>query len=173
LKPCRFVTGPPGIGKTTAVRRAVALLKERGLAPGGFTTGELRQAGRRVGFFVEDVLTGERATLAELGSGEPRVGRYRLVREGLALAARALHAALGQAPVLAIDEVGPMELADPALREAIAAALASEKPLVGSVHQRSRDPLALRVRSGCRVLALNRENRERAPAWLAEVVKEV
>ena len=173
MKPCRFVTGPPGIGKTTAVRRAVALLEEQGLAPGGFTTGELREAGRRVGFFVEDVLTGERAPLAELGHGEPRVGRYRLVEKGLGLARRALEEALLRAEVLVIDEVGPMELKDPGLRGAIAAALESEKPGIGSVHQRSQDPLAHRVRSGCRVLEMSRENRERAPAWLAEVVKEV
>jgi len=170
LKSCRFVTGPPGIGKTTAVRRAVDLLRERGLSPGGFYTGELREAGRRVGFFVEDVATGRRGRLAELGPGEPRVGRYRLVEEGLELARRALQTALGEAQVLVIDEVGPMELKDPGLRGAIAAALEAEKPLLGSVHARSQDPLCRRVREDCQVMVLNRENRERAPAWLAEVV---
>jgi len=170
-KPCRFVTGPPGIGKTTAVRRAVALLRERGFAPGGFYTGELREGKRRTGFFVEDVATGRRARLAELGPGEPRVGRYRLVREGLELASQALQTALREAQVLVIDEVGPMELKDPALREAIAAALKSEKPTLGSVHQKSADSLARWVRETCAVLVLTKENRDQAPLWLIQVVE--
>jgi len=169
LKPCRFVTGPPGIGKTTAVRRAVALLKERGVGPGGFYTGELREAGRRIGFFVEDVRTGARARLAELGPGEPRVGRYRLVGEGLGLAKSALESALFDAQVLVVDEVGPMELKAPGLREAIRAALECNRPTLGSVHQKSLDPLARWVRESCAVLTLSVRNRDRAPAWLAGV----
>ena len=171
MKPCRFVTGPPGIGKTTAVKRAVKLLRELGLELGGFLTGEVREAGRRVGFFVEDVSSGERARLSELGPGEVRVGRYRLVEEGLRLAERALHAALSRAQVVAIDEVGPMELKDPGLREAIQAALQSEKPTIGSVHAKSDDPLVRKVRESCSVLTLSAQNRERAPAWLAGVAK--
>jgi len=170
-KPCRFVTGPPGIGKTTVIRRAVALLRERSFAPGGFYTGELREAGRRVGFFVEDVATGLRAPLAELGPGVPRVGRYRLVKEGLELARRSLEKALKEAEVLVIDEVGPMELKDPALKEAIAAALKSEKPTLGSVHQKSTDPLARWVRERCPLLVLTQENRDQAPYWLIQVVE--
>ena len=171
MKPCRFVTGPPGIGKTTAVRKAVERLRDQGLEVGGFLTGEVRAAGRRVGFFVEDVSTGARARLSELGPGEVRVSRYRLVREGLRLAERALRAALAEAQVVAIDEVGPMELNAPGLREAIEAALRSEKPTIGSVHQRSPDPLARRVRESCSVLTLSVQNRDRAPAWLAGVAK--
>lgn len=170
-KPCRFVTGPPGIGKTTAVRRAVALLRERGHAPGGFYTGELREGKRRIGFFVEDVATGLRARLAELGPGVPRVGRYRLVREGLELARHSLERALKEAEVLVIDEVGPMELKDPALKEAIAAALKSETPTLGSVHQKSADPLARWVRENCSLLMLTEENRDQAPLWLIQVVE--
>ena len=169
---CRFVTGPPGIGKTTAVLRAAERLRSQGLSVGGFVTLERREGSRRTGFLVQDLASGERALLAELGSEGTRVGRYRLVPEGLALARAALLRALAETDAVALDEVGPMELKDADLREAIAAALSAEKPLFGSVHARVPDPLAERVRSQCALLVLGHENRDRAPEWLARVVEE-
>ena len=89
--------------------------------------------------------------------------------EGLGLAKGALESALSGAHVLVIDEVGPMELKDPELREAIRAALECDRPTLGSVHHKSPDPLARWVRESCAVLTLNVRNRDRAPAWLAGV----
>lgn len=46
-----LLTGPPGIGKTTALRRAADALT--GWSIRGFTTDEIRSAGQRVGFRLE------------------------------------------------------------------------------------------------------------------------
>jgi Cdc6-like AAA superfamily ATPase len=43
-----LLTGPPGCGKTTVIRRVVEQMKDRRLA--GFYTQEIRQDGQRVGF---------------------------------------------------------------------------------------------------------------------------
>lgn len=43
-----LLTGPPGCGKTTLIRRIVGRLENRRLA--GFFTQEIRQHGQRVGF---------------------------------------------------------------------------------------------------------------------------
>jgi len=48
----------PGVGKTTAVKRIIELLKDR-YKLGGFYTEEVREDGRRVGFKVRDIMTGE------------------------------------------------------------------------------------------------------------------
>lgn len=70
----RLLTGPPGIGKTTAMRRIVAALARRKI--GGFTTGEIREKGERVGFGLES-FDGARAVLAHVGiASSHRISRY-------------------------------------------------------------------------------------------------
>ncbi len=158
-----FVTGRPGVGKTTALVRAAERLRARGLEVGGFVTREFREGGARAGFLVLDLGTGEGAILARVGPGEPRVGRYRVLPEGTRFARDALVRALKAADVVVVDEVGPMELADPALAEAIESALRAKKPVLGSVHARTRHPLAERIRREARLFEVTRENREAIP----------
>jgi nucleoside-triphosphatase len=55
----------PGVGKTTVARRLLRDLKHDGVAVAGFTTEELGEAGRRVGFAVETT-DGGRAVLAHV-----------------------------------------------------------------------------------------------------------
>ena len=47
-----LVTGPPGVGKSTAVSKAVLKLKSAGVIVGGCTTSERKSGGTRVGFEV-------------------------------------------------------------------------------------------------------------------------
>ncbi len=47
--PAILLTGPPGVGKTTAVKAVVTLLGGRA---GGFYTRELRHRGSRTGFEI-------------------------------------------------------------------------------------------------------------------------
>src|SRR6266536_4504018 len=61
-----LVTGPPGIGKTTLVRRVVERLHGKRLT--GFYTEELRGRGGRTGFRIV-TLDGREARLATVGGG--------------------------------------------------------------------------------------------------------
>src|SRR6266496_2303557 len=66
-----LVTGPPGIGKTTLVRRVVERLHGKRLT--GFYTEELRGRGGRTGFRIV-TLDGREARLATVGGGGPTAG---------------------------------------------------------------------------------------------------
>ena len=44
-----LLMGPPGVGKTTLLRRLIALLD---VPAAGFFTAEIREGGRRVGFEI-------------------------------------------------------------------------------------------------------------------------
>jgi len=56
--PSFFVTGQPGIGKTTIVIKVVDMLRMKGFKVGGMMTREVREEGRRVGFEVMDIASG-------------------------------------------------------------------------------------------------------------------
>ena len=69
-----LITGPPGSGKTTALRRAAERMRDRRL--GGFYTEEIRRRGERRGFRAV-TFDGQTWDLARVDRpGPPRVGRY-------------------------------------------------------------------------------------------------
>ncbi|XP_074118514.1 cancer-related nucleoside-triphosphatase isoform X2 [Sminthopsis crassicaudata] len=76
-----FLTGPPGVGKTTLIQKASDALRSLGVPVDGFYTEEVRQGGRRIGFDVV-TLSGLRGPLSRVGSEPPagrreyRVGQY-------------------------------------------------------------------------------------------------
>ena len=72
-----FLTGPPGSGKSTVLLRCVEKLRGLGFTVGGIATPELRLGGRRVGFNVIDLSSGQKALMAgDEVSSWLRVGKY-------------------------------------------------------------------------------------------------
>ena len=61
-----FVTGPAGVGKTTLVERVAKEADRWGYLVGGMITREVRRGGRRVGFKITALDTGEKGTLASI-----------------------------------------------------------------------------------------------------------
>ncbi|RLF16566.1 MAG: NTPase [Thermoprotei archaeon] len=167
-----FITGPPGVGKSTAVMRAAEELKRLGLKVGGMTSGEVRRGGSRVGFELTDLLTGEKGTLASVAQPTgPRVGKYRVnLRDLDEVGAKAIARAVDEADVVVIDEVGPMELYSESFKREVKRALDSGKLVLGTVHYKARDPLIdeIKSRGDSKLVVLSLSNRDRVPAEVAE-----
>ena len=53
-----FLTGSPGVGKTTVLRKTVEELRRNNILVAGMITEEVKEHGMRVGFKVTDILTG-------------------------------------------------------------------------------------------------------------------
>jgi len=161
-----LVTGPPGCGKTTLIRRAVA---ELGVPAAGFYTEEVRSAGRREGFALV-TLDGRRATLASVRMRGPhRVSRYGVDVGALeSIGLPALEEAAAGSKLLVVDEIGKMELFSQRFREAVLRALDAGGPVLATV-MLSRHPFAdaLKARDDVRLIHLTPENRDRA---VSEVV---
>lgn len=65
-----FVTGQPGVGKSTLIQRVLERLRQRNLSIGGFWTLESRNgSGERVGFDIIDV-EGNKGVLARAGNAK-------------------------------------------------------------------------------------------------------
>ena len=164
-----FVTGRPGVGKTTLIRR---VLDSLGSDVGGFYTHEIREGGRRVGFAISDLRGGE-GVLAHVSVESPyRVGRYGVNREDLErVGVPSVLDAIETSCVVVMDEIGRMELCSEAFQDAVGAALDSPKPVVGTIQDRHNAFLdAVRARADVEVLRLTKENRD---AMVAAVLQRI
>jgi nucleoside-triphosphatase len=167
-----LLTGPPGIGKSTAMRRIAAALAGRKI--GGFTTGEIREKGQRVGFGLESFL-GASAVLAHVEIASPhRVSRY-----GVDLGAldRFVDSTLDPAAgpdVFLVDEIGKMECLSPRFVAAIERLLDSEIPMVATVAERGAGLIErVKRRQGAALWTMTRANRDEIPGrvrhWLGSL----
>ena len=122
-----LLTGPPGCGKTTVIRRLIDRLGDLRLR--GFYTDELREHSQRVGFEAVG-LSGRRAVLAHVRSrSKLRVGRYGVEPEQLRpLVEAELGVATDQVDLIIIDEIGKMELLCPAFVETMPRLLVEAHP---------------------------------------------
>ena len=164
LKPLILVTGKPGIGKTSILRRAVKELKNRKYEVGGMVCREVREAGVRVGFEIMDLSSGQRGWLAHVNQPTgPRIGKYHVNLIDLdVIGVGAILAALKNADILAVDEIGPMELLSIAFSNALVKAVESSKPILGTIHYGLRNSLVsnIKKREDTVILKVTYQNRE-------------
>lgn len=110
-----ILTGHTGSGKTTRASEVVARLRARGITVRGVLAPGLLEDGRRTGFDIINLATGESAQLARehAGGAAPRAqwSRFSFAEDGLALGLQALGSEALGADVVLVDEVGPFELA--------------------------------------------------------------
>lgn len=157
-----FLTGEPGVGKTTAFLKIVNELRVRGLRIGGFYCPEVREGGIRVGFKIVDLETQKWKWLARTSPRtEIKVGKYYVqpeAQEIVDLVAKNLN----EYSLIAIDEIGPMELALPAIRDFINRALTLNKDVLAVVHRKVR-------LKGDYVFVVTPENRDEIPKKVVEL----
>lgn len=158
-----FITGSPCTGKTTVLLRAIEALKARGHSVGGMISREVRTCGTRVGFEVLDLSNGRKGWLAHVNQKQgPRVGRYRVNLEDLNdIGADAIFKAVENFDVIAIDEIGPMELHSERFKEAVKRAVESRKLVIGTVHWKMRGNMVEKVkaREDAEIYRVTYENR--------------
>jgi len=150
------------------------LMRERRVRVGGVITAELREGGVRRGFTIHDLETGREVVMASADSAAgPRIGRYRVDVEAISdVGAKAVKQAIERADVVVIDEIGPMELLSDEMRRAIAKAMEADKPVLGVVHWRVRDPLldSVLAMPGVKVVEVRLDNRDSLAPWIVDEI---
>jgi nucleoside-triphosphatase len=160
------------VGKTTVLTKTVDALKAEGYTVGGMISREVREGGIRVGFEIHDLTSGRRGWLAHVNQKSgPQIGKYHVNIQDLnSVGAEAILAAVENCNVIAIDEIGPMELFSEKFKEATRKALESCKPVVAVVHWKAHDSLLIgaRKREDAELITVTYENREKLHETIAE-----
>jgi nucleoside-triphosphatase len=161
------ITGLPGSGKTYALLRVIEMLGEEELLIGGMIDEPIEDGRKKVGFTVRNLLTGEKQVFAsteiesKLVIGKIGVDLSKMEEVGV----KAIKDAVEQCDIIVIDEVGKMEVESEAFVEAVKESLEADKPMIITLHKKSRNPLLqdIRRRDDVRILEVTPTNRNILP----------
>ena len=165
-----LLTGPPGCGKTTLVRRIIDELGDLPMA--GFYTEEIREGGERTGFALVG-LDGRRGVLSLVGfRGPHRVGRYGVDVAGFESFLQGIRSGDPDIRLVVIDEIGKMECLSVRFRELVRGCLESPVPFLATVALRGTPPIeGIKKRPDVKVITMTREDREERYREMREEVR--
>jgi nucleoside-triphosphatase len=126
-----LICGPPGVGKTTLVKK---ILENINLRAGGFYTEEIKENNRRVGFKIIS-LDNQEGILAHISiKNSRRVGRYGVNIYDLEnIGVKCLNQALKDDDLILIDEIGKMEVFSEEFKEKVLDCLNSKKIVLATI----------------------------------------
>lgn len=161
------ITGLPGAGKTHALLRVIEMLETEGFTIGGMINEPTLDGRRRVGFTVKDWKTKETTTFAhadiesKVTIGKLGVDLQKMEQVGV----QAIMNACENCDIIVVDEVGRVEVESQAFVDAVKFAMDVEKPMILTLHKKSRNPLLqdIRRRDDVRILEVTPTNRNLLP----------
>ncbi|MCL4429567.1 MAG: NTPase [Chloroflexi bacterium] len=172
VKRVLLLTGAPGVGKTTVLTKVVDALKAKGVSVGGMVSHEVREGNVRVGFEILDLASGKHGWLAHVNQKSgPMVGKYHVNLGDIEnIGTKAIVEATEKCDVVAIDEIGPMELYSEKFKQAVMEALESPKLVMAVVHAKAKDLLITlaKARDDAEIFIVNLGNRSQLPVELTE-----
>ena len=160
------ITGLPGSGKTYTLKRVIEMLG-KDITVGGMIDEKITDGRHEIGINVCNLQTGEKVTFAKPGvESKITVGNLGVdlsLFESISI--DAIKTACETCDVIVIDEVGKVEVESQAFVDAVKDALAVDKPMILTLHKKSRNPLLqdIRRRDDVRILEVTPTNRNLLP----------
>jgi len=166
-----FISGRPGVGKTSAIISLVKLLGKDKIA--GFYTYEFRDPnGDRLGFYIED-FNGNREIMAHKGlDSSLKVGSYGVdIRAIEKIALPAIERGVKERKIIIIDELGKMEFMSGLFVRLAFSAICSDCTLIAAITAKPH-PIAddFKKIPGVRIIEIDRKNRDLIPQMILDEI---
>ena len=169
------ITGLPNAGKTQTLLKIIEMLEAEEMVVGGMITEAIIFRNKKVGFYVIDWLTKKKRKFAHLAiESNVHVEEYGVDMRALeGVGVKAIRNAINEADVIVIDEVGKMEVESKGFVTAVKDALDSDKPMLLTLHKKSRNPLLqdIRRRDDLRILEVTPVNRNLLPYKIMKLMR--
>lgn len=164
-----LITGQPGVGKTTLIKKLSDELKD--LNPIGFYTTEIRKGGIRKGFELIS-LSGRKGILSNIDIKSPyRVSKYGVDIKSFEDFLESISFLDLGTNLIIIDEIGKMECFSDKFKKLIRKILNSDKLLIASISLKGGGLIAeIKKRDDIKLFEITQSNRE---YLLIEGLKEV
>jgi len=165
-----FLTGAPSSGKTTVIKKVIAMLP---VAANGFYTEEERVGAKRVGFMMY-TLEGQQRYLAHQDiESEHHIRRYgvsiRNIEEIVVPAIQPI-----EQQIIILDEIGKMECFSQAFIDAARMALDAPNVVVGTITFGGTGfILEVKEREDIDITEVTMENRDELPALILQKISEI
>jgi nucleoside-triphosphatase len=158
-----LLTGSPGVGKTTVMRRVAELLRNRRLA--GFYTAEIREHGVRRGFSLT-TFDGQERIMAHVDFAKTfRVGRYGVDVATIDAVAHGSLLLSDEVELYLVDEIGKMECLSAKFIIATRTLLNTDKAVVATVAEKGAGLIAeVKRRRDVELWRVTAANRDSLPA---------
>lgn len=178
------ITGLPSVGKTATLIRIVEKLEQDDFRVGGMITKSVfdNKTGQKVGFIVMDWKSRNEGVFAHVDfdtkfKAETEDGNFCVDVDVLEkIGVPAIRNALTDDTVdlVIIDEVGKMEMHSDVFCKAVTDALDHPKPVILTLHKKSRNPLLqdIRRRDDVRILEVTAVNKNLLPYKVEKILKD-
>ena len=167
-----FITGLPGVGKTTLILKVLEHVPS-GIFCNGFFTGEMRVSGTRVGFEICS-LGGQKGILAHKDlRTRHRVGKYGVDIAGFENLVLPLLSS-ESVQLYVIDEIGRMECFSRHFCQKIKALLDSDIPVFGSIALKGKGFIQeVKSRSDVEIIEVTPSNRDNLVVSLTKKIQDI
>ena len=164
-----LVTGLPGVGKTTLIKKLSEALKN--FHPVGFYTEEIREGGKRKGFELIS-LEGKRGLLSHKEIRSPyKVGQYNVDIKSFEEFLDSISFFNPLTHLIIIDEIGKMECFSDQFKKLLKEILDSGKWVIATIALKGSGLIAeVKERKDVRLLEITKGNRE---SLFSEILKKV
>jgi len=154
-----LITGLPGVGKTTLIKKISEALKS--LHPVGFYTAEIREGGERKGFELIS-LEGRRGLLSHKEIRSPyQVGHYKVDIKSFEDFLVSISFSNPLTRLMIIDEIGKMECLSDQFKRLLKEILDSEKWVTTTIALKGSGLIAeVKERNDVRLFEITKKNRD-------------
>jgi len=172
------ITGMPDVGKTKTLIKIIGSLEKSGYIVQGMITKPLFKKKEHIGFYVMNWQTHEKEVYAHKDfEHKDKVGDFGVditALENVGIPAIQKAITDDEVDIIIIDEIGKMEMLSEKFCEVVIEALDSDKPIIITLHKKSRTPLLqdIRRRDDIRILEVTPVNRNLLPYKIEKIMEE-